>query len=97
MALTRRHGNSGAGVSGAVQRTMLNNNGENRVASITVNDLLPLSILPPPTSSLPSNPSTPPPLHFRSVIYSSVSVITACSKWESRRKEGLRDRTERER
>lgn len=64
-----------------LRRTSVNNNSENRVAFITVNDLL------PPTHH-PWLLLIPLPLHFRPVIYSSVSVICAFSQWESRRKEG---------
>lgn len=60
----------------------LNNNSENRVASITFNDLFAaahhLGVL-----------LIPLPLHFRPVICSSVSVICAFAQWESRRKDRL--------
>lgn len=60
----------------------LNNNSENRVASITFNDLFAaahhLGVL-----------LIPLPLHFRPVICSSVSVICAFAQWESGRKERL--------
>lgn len=65
--------------------TSVNNNSENRVAFISVNNLLPPS---PPTPDFSSS-------HFHcaltSVICSSVSVISVFSQWECRRKEGPRD------
>lgn len=90
MALARRLGNGGAEVRGAAQTHRRTITAKNRVAFINVND--PLAPAHHPRLIL-----SPPPLHFRPVIYSSVSVICVLSQWESRMKERLQGWRGRER
>ena len=84
IARTRRYGNS---------RRRGERRGAEHQWTITVKIELHSSLLTTccPPAHHPRLLLIPFPLHFRSVIYSSMSVISVFSRWGSRRKEGQQD------